>query len=103
MHGAAREEVMPRFILIHRYIGLTAALLLAACGGGGSGSGSPAQAGAELFASESEGFTATGALNTPRDGHTATALVDGTILVTGGTDHRGRQSVVVLSSAELFK
>ncbi len=65
----------------------------------------------ELFAPESGGFMATGLLNTPRDGHTATLLVDGSVLLTGGTNHEhschpgGPCSGVdtVLSSAELFK
>jgi WD40 repeat protein len=69
-------------------------------------------AAAELFATESEGFTATGSLRTPRDGHTATLLVDGTVLVAGGATHSyncrpggcwGGMTPVVLSSAELFK
>ena len=66
---------------------------------------------AQLFASESGGFVATGSLLTARDGHTATRLVDGTVLVTGGTNdtrscHPGGPcvgSIAVLSSAELFK
>jgi hypothetical protein len=65
---------------------------------------------AELFAPESEGFTATGSLLTPRDGHTATVLADGTVLVTGGAKHsvicgtsRCTGSTLLLSSAELFK
>jgi hypothetical protein len=67
---------------------------------------------AELFAPESEGFTTTGSLMTPRDGHTATLLADGAVLVTGGADHTANcrpfpnRCVVltrVLSSAELFK
>jgi hypothetical protein len=65
---------------------------------------------AELFAPESEGFTATGWLRTPRDGHTATVLADGTVLVAGGAKHsvicgtsRCTGSTLLLSSAELFK
>ena len=65
---------------------------------------------AELFAPESGGFVATGSLITARDGHTATRLVDGTVLITGGTNHMRRchrggcsGSNTVLSSAELFK
>jgi hypothetical protein len=63
---------------------------------------------AELFAPESGGFVATGSLITARDGHTATRLVDGTVLITGGTRYIGcygfhcRPSFE-LSSAELFK
>jgi hypothetical protein len=66
--------------------------------------------GAALFAPESDGFTATGSLNTNRDTHTATVLKDGSVLVAGGTQHsvqpvfRGcLHHAVVLSSAELFK
>ena len=68
-------------------------------------------AAAQFFAPESGGFVATGSLITARDGHTATLLVDGTVLVTGGT-HSTRRchpggpcsgSIAVLSSAELFK
>jgi len=70
---------------------------------------------AEIFAPESGGFVATGSLITARDGHAATRLVDGTVLITGGTSHMRRcghgpgaqygcgGSNTVLSSAELFK
>jgi WD40 repeat protein len=64
---------------------------------------------ASMFAPESEGFTITGALNTPRDAHTATVLNDGTVLVVGGTTLRFivptvcTQSSAVQSSAELFQ
>jgi hypothetical protein len=62
---------------------------------------------AALFAPESDGFTATGFLKTPRDTHTATVLQDGTVLVVGGT-HRYltgycQHNAGVLSSAELFR
>ena len=76
---------------------------------------------AELFGPESGGFTAAAAaLQTPRDGHTATTLPGGAVLFAGGTQHAvtglhrypiwcsssqplPRQTTTVLSSAELFK
>jgi Galactose oxidase, central domain len=65
---------------------------------------------AELFTPESRGFVATASLITARDGHTATLLLDGTVLITGGTHHARTcrpgacsGSDDVLSSAELFK
>jgi WD40 repeat protein len=71
---------------------------------------SVSQATAELFAPESGGFVATGSLIRPRDGHTATLLLDGSVLITGGTDHERRcgrggcgGTDTVLSTAELFK
>ena len=76
--------------------------------------GAASHATAELFAPESGGFVATGSLITARDGHRATPLLDGTVLITGGTKHSytcnsiGYTSTcsshtLVLSSAELFK
>jgi hypothetical protein len=70
------------------------------------GSACASQAFAERFAPESEGFTATGTLVTARDGHTATLLSDGSVLVIGGTIRSGsclRPTVTALSSAELYK
>jgi len=67
---------------------------------------------AALFAPESDGFTITASLNTPRDTHTATVLQDGTVLVVGGTLHQAfiegfhrclGRGLHALSSAELFK
>jgi WD40 repeat protein len=67
---------------------------------------------AMLFAPECAGFVLTGPLIAARDGHTATLLVDGSVLVAGGTSHTrpncspGRPCPnrnTVLSSAELFK
>jgi hypothetical protein len=100
-----------------RRIGSTATLrkdgtVLVTGGVSGGRYGSQSLAAAELFAPESEGFTATGSLITARDGHTATLLGDGTVLVTGGETHRVvcrplpvRCTTIAqaLSSAELFK
>jgi hypothetical protein len=57
------------------------------------------------------GTTHRGSLITARDGHTGTLLVDGAVLIMGGTSHMLRchpggpcvGSNAVLSSAELFK
>lgn len=56
-------------------------------------------AAAELFDPASGTFTATGSLGTARNGHTATLLQNGKVLVTGGTDSSG----AVLASAELYQ
>ena len=71
-------------------------------------------AAAELFGSGNQGFTLTGPLTEARDGHTATVLADGTVLIAGGLQHKvsglgGRDhcsntlTVTPLSSAELFR
>lgn len=73
---------------------------------------SVSDANAEVFAPESEGFTASGSLITPRNRHTATVLADGTVLIAGGVQYKltgssflctGHASQVALSSAELVK
>ena len=70
-----------------------------------------------LFAAESDGFTpTTNYLNTARDGHTATVLGDGSVLIVGGVEQQlgfsshlsclptgPPHSTTVLSSAELFR
>jgi len=83
----------------------------ARCPLGSSPGRETSEQGAARFAPESDGFTVTGTLNTPRDTHTATVLQDGTVLVVGGTKHTFREygpfecvdSAVVLSSAEIYK
>jgi hypothetical protein len=74
------------------------------------------EGGAYLFAPEIDGFIPTGGLLEPRDGQTATVLLDGTVLIAGGvrrsyTTVSGgpfrppycQSTATVLSSAELFK
>jgi Putative Ig domain len=66
---------------------------------------------AYLFAPEAQGFVSTGSLLTARDGHTATLLLDGSVLIAGGTHHahvcvRGwgcHGTDTVLASAEIYK
>ena len=69
-------------------------------------------ANAEVFAPESEGFTPSGSLITPRNRHTATVLADGTVLIAGGLRYEltgssflctGHASQVALASAELVR
>jgi WD40 repeat protein len=52
---------------------------------------------AEIFDPATEAFTPTGDLNEPRNGHTATLLPDGRVLISGGWGESDR-----LSTAELF-
>jgi Galactose oxidase, central domain len=54
---------------------------------------------AELFDPVAGNFTATGGLVTARKTHTATLLLDGRVLVTGGVDSNGN----TLASAEVYK
>jgi hypothetical protein len=54
---------------------------------------------AELLDPASGSLTATGGLLTERNGHTATLLLDGRVLVTGGVDSNGN----TLASAEVYK
>jgi hypothetical protein len=65
-----------------------------------------------LYAPEAGGFIGTGPLVDAREGHTATVLGDGTVLVVGGVFHREfvnrltcdhSYSNTPLASAELFK
>ena len=52
---------------------------------------------AEIFDPKTNTFTLTNDMNAPRNGHTATLLPDGQVLIAGGWDHNGRTS-----TAELF-
>jgi hypothetical protein len=55
-------------------------------------------ASAELYDPAAGAFTATGSMHTAREGHTATLLRDGRVLVAGGSDN----GVHTLSSAEIY-
>jgi hypothetical protein len=56
-------------------------------------------ASAEIFNADTGSWTTTGGLNQGRVLHTATMLVDGRVLVAGGTLFQGSNA---LSSAELY-
>jgi hypothetical protein len=56
------------------------------------------EASTELYDTRTGLFTPSGAMGSPRYGHTATLLNDGTVLVTGGLDENG----TLLNSAEIY-
>src|SRR5215213_6668899 len=51
---------------------------------------------AEIFDPETNMFTPTSAMNAPRNGHTATLLPNGQVLIAGGWDQNGRTSTAEL-------
>ena len=57
---------------------------------------------AEVYDPSTESFVATGALTIPRERHTATLLLDGTVLVAGGLYNVARQPLGYQSSAEVY-
>jgi hypothetical protein len=55
-------------------------------------------ASAEIYDASAGTFTATGSMSVPREGHTATALRDGRVLIVGGSDN----GTHTLDSAEIY-
>jgi large repetitive protein len=69
-----------------------------ACGGGNSSTGGQSTTDPRV-----QGFTATGSMQTAREGHTSTLLADGKVLITGGQGAcTAGPPFCPLSSAELF-
>ncbi|MBI3745196.1 MAG: hypothetical protein HY264_01465 [Chloroflexi bacterium] len=60
----------------------------------------PLLASAELYDPRTGSFTPTGSMATPREGHSATLLPDGRVLIAGGIDTSGGSHAV--ASAELY-
>jgi hypothetical protein len=56
----------------------------------------------QVSPASTSGFRATGSMLTPRESHTATRLLDGTVLMAGGLDIEGREWDFPIASAELF-
>jgi hypothetical protein len=55
-------------------------------------------ANAEIYDPRSGAFSATGSMSTPREGHTATILRDGRVLIVGGSDN----GIHTLDTAEIY-
>jgi N-acetylneuraminic acid mutarotase len=55
-------------------------------------------ASAEIYDPSSGAFSATGSMSTPREGHTATIMRDGTVLIAGGSDN----GIHTLGTAEIY-
>ncbi|WP_427164247.1 Kelch repeat-containing protein [Streptomyces sp. C1-1] len=73
------------------------------CGGlSGSSTAGPGLASAEVYDPRTRLWSTTGALGTPRWGHSAILLADGSVLVAGGSTVRSGPSTTALRSAERF-
>ena len=79
--------------------GLSNGRVLIAGGWGGPRGNISTFASAEIYDSAANSFSATGAMNVARTGHTATTLKDGTVLIVGG---RGKYPNDGLASAEIY-
>ena len=96
---ATSSMITPRFF--HTATLLLDGRVLIAGGDGSYATSTSAEASAELYDPVTGTFTATGSMTTPRDGHTATLLPNGKVLIAGGGP-RINGGGYSLASAELY-
>jgi len=90
--------MVPRFL--HTATLLLDGRVLIAGGDGSFSAADPAEASAELYDPATGTFQLTGSMTTPRDGHTATLLPNGKVLIAGGGPRIN--GVYSMASAELY-